>query len=379
MKGSVLALVLCMADTALGGNSSGSGGNREEISRVSAWFLNRPGQDNEVAYCVESDAGFYRQSAKTADASARQTVDDAIRQWSEYLFVKGLDSTASMPFAYRFVARDACRGDEDLTVYLGGFNDRTRVIIDNNHEPVGITYKESYDYARLWSRGFIWIAPEFSYEDRSSPGTVLRFPAWRAENRLKAALLHELGHVFGSPHVDGTIMREDIWKLTVADRIPEMGFEEIYRGRIDHQHELMHQRMAGTEDPSDYEIGYVHDGLYRLMAEVFGRPVSGKLRAEIKDHEFLIVSDDAGRYEFGTSFMTNRIHAETNGLFRQSWSEGTYYSEDYKSATWYGQMTLPGEQKIPLIYEYNASEFPITFSSNRNGSFEPFVSFRSKY
>src|SRR6185437_1712189 len=66
-----------------------------------------------------------------------------------------------------------------------------------------------------WTPGFIWVADTGQVDSASSTPMWTNFEGMP----LQRILLHELGHVFGSTHVDGTIMADlSHWLWEKADK-----------------------------------------------------------------------------------------------------------------------------------------------------------------
>ncbi len=177
------------------GQEMGNGIDNKPFETGSAWFL---GEDRTITYCYDLASSF------GAESSLIDTTLDAVtKQWADYIATKKINTTASLMkklnLATQFSRIDRCDGREDLKFYFGVTNQevetaRTR---DALVDPFAFAHRSSYDTAKGWSKGFVWVTP-----------TGRLKPDWSIEPNLHGVLLHELGHVLGCGHADQTIMDE---------------------------------------------------------------------------------------------------------------------------------------------------------------------------
>jgi hypothetical protein len=178
-----------------GGNSSG-GGDRPPPETGSAWFLGT----RSVRYCLDVSADF-----GLTRAEAQIAVSGAISVWQEYLSsAHVLDGIPpEMHIDLNFVAIGRCDGSQDLEFLLGVSNERVETARTAYFNPGFFVQRESYDLQKGWGKGFVWVAPEKQVQFRE-------FGKHWTPDLLRTALTHELGHVLGCAHIEGTIMRENI-------------------------------------------------------------------------------------------------------------------------------------------------------------------------
>jgi hypothetical protein len=151
--------------------------------------------------------------------------------------------------------------------------------------PSAISFRQSFDSKSGWGKGWIW----FSMPSVVDPSQ--RFPNWTDDTVFDSILLHEIGHVFGNPHVSGTIMDH-----ALSQKLENHEIKQEWIGKIDHTKEL----LSGGLSPS-HATGYLGGSNffnpYRAFEWLMGRSVKGAIRAsyrqlsQLGDAE-LEVSDD---------------------------------------------------------------------------------------
>lgn len=187
------------------GSSVGNGGEDLPDDFGGAWFLG----PQEIRYCYEIGPGF-----GVSRESIEATLETAFRQWRAYLVQKRVNDPLLWPERERLPENSRlvfnsrlvgdCRKDADLVFYLGVDNERVRAQRENHVRPLSFAAK-SPPADRAGPGGFVWVAPPGSH----SP----RFPDWSQEGHLLSIVLHELGHVLGCGHVEGTVMNANPGKI----------------------------------------------------------------------------------------------------------------------------------------------------------------------
>ena len=92
------------------------------------------------------------------------------------------------------------------------------------HEPHGLAFRtDDPRDARTWARGYIWVAPTVLLTGKTYP--------WRLAP-LAGLLAHEVGHIFGIPHIPGTLMADSYVKglaeLAYNKGVPDSDLLEAY-------------------------------------------------------------------------------------------------------------------------------------------------------
>lgn len=146
----------------------------------------------EVRYCVETDAATVSVGVDAIEAGFRA----ALSYWQgHFVGAEGI-KVASQTFT-----RAACgEADVALKIQAGtGTLDALQQDFLGTHLPriVGVAVRTAYDRVEMRATGFVYLR-----SDIASGGT------WSDPRRLNHVLVHELGHVFGVPHLQNTIMDE---------------------------------------------------------------------------------------------------------------------------------------------------------------------------
>lgn len=191
-----IACVALTSTTAMAGWTSGGG----ELIRDTRnpWFLQNT---IDVNYCVEIDEANFGQTRERAEF----LIGKAIESWKEELKFAppvgvGNGPSGNLQIGTQRFRQTACGPDTDLRFQLGVLSGPQMKLLEDPTRLVGVAVRTDYDRVTLRGKGFIYIAPSrgplrFVSEDS------LEEP-WALENGslLYAAVLHELGHVFGLPH-----------------------------------------------------------------------------------------------------------------------------------------------------------------------------------
>lgn len=288
-----------MTVLARGGGMDSGGADNKDILSGSAWFLG----DNHVRYCIQIAADF----GITQD-QARQDIDDAIQTWRDYIAKKeifignavkdGLFPTTS----YKFVAK--CDDSEDLAFYLGVSNQKTDDQMKFYENPTAFAHRENFDVDKGWGKGWIWISP---------PGKVYpgaQFPDWKRPARLRGMLLHELGHVLGNGHVEGTIMEESLTHWMQFS--PEMDERAVaVLTHIDDIKEMYICEDCPFEFQGDFANVYDGTELNQLFNLFVGRLPRGNIKSSFKRFQntagyfefHLMLEDDLSMSDFPVNLM----------------------------------------------------------------------------
>ncbi len=201
--------ILSIATPVVAGGWGSSGGESFRDGH-NPWFIqNTP----VVRYCVKLDgAGFSADPAK-----AHQLVQRAISYWQNEFKTAKEVMKPEFPVdiaTQQFVAVD-CAGHEDANVDLtfqlgyGTLDAKQRTFLVDPRKYVGIAVRTDYDEVNLRGKGFIYISSDrgdnrFNAETVGSVSAFVDQP-WQYDGLLYRVLVHELGHVFGLPHVGGGV------------------------------------------------------------------------------------------------------------------------------------------------------------------------------
>lgn len=196
MKRNVIGFLLSMSLLASplaahAGRDSG-GADSKAIDDSAAWFL---GAGKKIRTCFVRSPDF-----QSVDAEAALTT--AFATWKKYIAARADDFKAPFTLATDPELMPACDGTEDLKIYLGVQSPEVLAAQAQYNSPMAFAQRTSYSLKTGWGKGFIWIA--------NNPVTPI---VWTRPYALLGIMLHELGHVLGCGHIEGTIMTEYIAAL----------------------------------------------------------------------------------------------------------------------------------------------------------------------
>ncbi|MBY0369514.1 hypothetical protein K2X33_02435 [bacterium] len=185
------ALASLLGGMALAGNATGGGGGDTAFHWETAWFP----KIGKVRYCYQTAKDF-----GVTEDEADKAFRAALNGWRDYLQDLG---DGALYFDYH--RQLACDGAEDITIYLGMETAEVTVAKSFHHQPLGFSHPTKLPYWDVdqWGKGFIWIAKS---EFLADSHTGRKMPDWKQPHLLQSIFLHELGHVLGCKHIEGTVM-----------------------------------------------------------------------------------------------------------------------------------------------------------------------------
>jgi hypothetical protein len=200
---SLLFVLGLQAAPAFAGGMISSGGDLLRDAHNPWWVKNT----KIVRYCIEID--------QSSISGPREQVEALVNQAFEYWkaeFARRLKMVAgkdnfNQVFNHIGVGtqqfiKTACNGAEGLRIQFGygTLTAAQRELIPDLRSHLGLTVRTKYDEAQLKGSGFIYLASDQGANSyRGGPEMIER--PWQYEFFLYAAIVHELGHVFGIPHI----------------------------------------------------------------------------------------------------------------------------------------------------------------------------------
>ena len=215
-----IAILLSYSALTFGaGGVNGGGSDHLPSDHGAAWFLQGiPARTIKV--CFQKDETKFPMS----DADILAAFNYAMASWTQYIEDKKVNDVEEEeddeinPIFFHVVTKyeilPKC-GNEDLAVYLGYTNKQIDEVRASFFDPAAIAHKISYDDVKGWGKGFIWLQ---GLKDENFVWDKNEFL------NLKGIFLHELGHVFGNDHRDGTIMDGTFAENLVDYEIPQDTF-----------------------------------------------------------------------------------------------------------------------------------------------------------
>jgi hypothetical protein len=195
------AAILSTVVLAKAGTELGNGMDNYPLHAGAAWFL---GEKRTIQACVNLDKNF-----GMAKAEVIKDIENAFQMWVDYINFRRIDLISingMYPYAKKLTLNPNCAGNEDLVFELGT---RSKIINEARSKlenPTAFSYRTMFDMKEAWSLGLIWVIENYGIDANKN------FPDWAKTYHFKSVILHELGHIFGVPHVPGTIMAQDLSK-----------------------------------------------------------------------------------------------------------------------------------------------------------------------
>lgn len=106
-----------------------------------------------------------------------------------------------------------CNGSEDISFQFGILNEDQKKYLGDLSKIIGVSVRTSYDTKNLRGKGFLFFNNDHGNDSFYNASVTEK--AWITNpKRLLHGIIHELGHVFGVPHlVEGQIMKQDYLEL----------------------------------------------------------------------------------------------------------------------------------------------------------------------
>lgn len=212
MKFSLFLFLFFYSTQVIAANNGGgwiSSGGESFHDAKNPWFL----KGEVVQYCLEVDAASFETKLEDIDAS----VEEAIQYWQKEFSkdagpVLGHERKSFKLGDNKFVRKTAvgCDGTEDLRFLFGSstLSEEERKYLTSGAEKyVGVAVRTDYDAKKLRGRGFIFIASDKDLDNVVLSSDTIKKP-WANAKLLRLALVHELGHAFGIPHMGSSLMSE---------------------------------------------------------------------------------------------------------------------------------------------------------------------------
>lgn len=179
--------------TAIGGWTSAGGDLQTD--RLNPWWLENT---VSVRYCIAVDNDTFTASPDDLDRSFRAAVD----YWRGQFH--GRVNKYNARIASQAFERVNCTAPQiDLEILAGPgalSAEQAGALAPRLDTVVGVAVLTDYDRRLLRGHGFIYLAAD----------AQLTWHPWGDKRRLQRLLTHELGHVFGVPHIRHTVMDETL-------------------------------------------------------------------------------------------------------------------------------------------------------------------------
>lgn len=170
------------------------------------WFVR---STKEVKYCIEIEKTNF--SADLATVS--NTIKEGFAYWkSEFNRSPSLGGDGTFEVATQNFIQINCN-DASQTPdirFLFGYdtlNPDEIKKLENPSKFIGITVRTDYSLQKLKGSGFVFFSSDQGPHAYDNNGSLID-KAWSRPRILKYAILHELGHIFGVPHMGSGLMSE---------------------------------------------------------------------------------------------------------------------------------------------------------------------------
>lgn len=168
------------------------------------WFL---GNVKSVNYCIDMDEENFGPSREEANASIKR----AVGLWKTAFSAPGIfpklevTPTDVLKLGQQEFNLVACDDSSvDIHFQLGKLTDRQRATLGKPTDYVASAVQTDYDEEQLRGKGFIYVGSEKGELRPESDDLAEDFLSHNANIVLDWILIHELGHVFGLPHQQGS-------------------------------------------------------------------------------------------------------------------------------------------------------------------------------
>lgn len=184
-----------LAHTPLIHDGKGGGISSADLIKdgINPWWLQNT---KEVKYCLEVDLEFSQPVKKVAPL-----VEKALAYWKIQFQPQEKRRSEKTPLiaTQNFIA--SCESPElRLKFGMGSLSEKEKIYIAEPEKTVGLTVRADYDKKNLKGTGFIYIASDSGKDKRMGITNGIEKP-WQYEGLLFWIVVHELGHVFGIPHI----------------------------------------------------------------------------------------------------------------------------------------------------------------------------------
>ncbi|WP_413612504.1 hypothetical protein [Bdellovibrio sp. HCB-110] len=159
------------------------------------WFvINTP----KIRYCLKIDDSSFSASSNEVHASLQKALDFWHTEFQENNW-RTSKSLNALPLFLPLFSEGPCDGREHLRFVLGEGaleKQQAQYVQSRKHDVVALSVRTNYDSVQLRAKGFIYVAG-----DKTKSLWIEN--VWKNPGRLSLVLAHELGHVFGVPHLSG--------------------------------------------------------------------------------------------------------------------------------------------------------------------------------
>ena len=316
------------------GDEGGNGTGNDNPYNGTAWF-GKLSTATPLVFCYEVSENF-----SNYNFNFKQLIQSRMNIWIEYYdnnyggeFCKNHTppgGRGSRCLQTNFSIKKKCTGSEDLAFYFGVEPDyvNNEVHINKLKKSAGMAILTSYSINHTFrGKGYIWIASDNYYNNG--------YPRWNEDGQLKVTLLHEIGHVFGCNHTNGTIMDEFVYER--YSKIKYMKNE--HADLVDWDRRLVNQNNGEIYHRSTPEYWWVEKQLLKTFKMLVGRASVGKVKASYQfgyedgvDYSYLTFKDDLSKESFNI-FILDTFGKIDYGYAFKVYSDPNFVNFIYPAST----------------------------------------------
>jgi len=340
-----IVFVVVAAQGAFAGHEGGNGTDNSRAEDGSAWFL---GEGNTIKYCLEATADF-----GLSQQAAGVEIRAAFSTWAQYIQDKKVNQSpfpTALTIAHKTLEMTACDGTEDLKFELGFDDDEIKKFKSKYENPTAFAERVQYDKKAGWGKGIIWVSKARVVDPN------MGFPEWTDDKLLRAILLHELGHVYGVEHIQGTIMDSNLSQLLEKGDI-----KGSLRTRIDGARDLKFCWDCELNYSGVIGFGVGADEDVKVFSNLVGVNPKGKIVAKLIGKSLwsgaiLKISDDNGSTDLPITIepQGQSPSFESNIPIFKMVTDTMTYSQKNDARVVFGNANANGKS-LNLVVEINSS------------------------
>ena len=201
LRAFLLMTVFLFSEMAQAGGWVGTGGDLYK-DQHNPWFVRNT---NLIRYCLRVEEPAISASSEKINS----LIEQAFRYWkAEFAWLNG---QTPVKVATQDFEKVPCDGTEDIRFLFGRetLDEQQLNFFKASQTPIqqviATSVRTSYDRVQLKGKGFIFFNSDRGPNSYES-GTLYVRAAWKYDALLYRAIAHEIGHVFGLPHVGHGLM-----------------------------------------------------------------------------------------------------------------------------------------------------------------------------
>jgi len=368
---SIFIFILALNSIAFAG-AGGHGIDDLRPDHGAAWFLQK---GRPIKYCVEVGGHFGVDSRVLLPE-----IDAAFKQWTTYLKKRIPESPVNTQGVYIGDCKDT-KGAENLSFYFGVSNDLVTRAMVHYDNPIAMAQKTDYKTETGWGKGFVWAINSQERDPKQ------KYPNWSNETSRYVMILHELGHVFGCDHIDGTVMQSGLagyirtqptslnksidWEMNVVDC-----FNCTFRGGF---YQKTSPRFYGWHSPDNGKATFkrfvgrdpIGDVNVKYLTSLNGERTA--FEDYVESYKAIYeISDNSGAYRFSLTPDASDVGTYEGSALYAFWKTKQYpfwnsSSSPKQPITTNFTLTTKTGEKIALVEKRNLGDLAVQVDAALDG------------